>query len=259
MWKYLSIGLVFLCIIQPVSAQKKMKNPVIAHRGVWKNTNVPQNSIASLREAIKLGCVGSEFDVRITSDGHAVVIHDGSHDGVSIDGSDLATVRKLKLSNGEQIPTLEEYLIAGAKQNVTRLVLEIKSSEKGKSQSLLLARKCVEAVHKLKLKKKVDYIAFDYDVCKLVRSLDKKAHIAYLNGDIKPEDLLEGGIRGIDYHMNVFRKNEDWIENAKLHNISTNVWTVNKEEDMKWFLERRFEFITTDEPELLFSLLKETR
>lgn len=255
---YLVLVLVILCLTPDGNAQsKKMKNPVIAHRGAWKNTNVPQNSLASLRAAIQLGCIGSEFDVRITADGFPVVIHDPRHDGVSIDSSDFESVRKLKLSNGEQIPTLEEYLKAGAGQKNTRLVLEIKTSQQGKEKSLLLARKCVETVAKLKLKQNVDYIAFDYDVCKLVKELDKKANVAYLNGDLAPDVLKSDKVYGIDYHQSVFRKNESWIESAKTHGISLNVWTVNKPEDMRWFIEKKFDYITTDEPELLFSLWSE--
>ncbi len=234
---------------------KKMKNPVIAHRGAWKNTKVPQNSVASLKEAVALGCTGSEFDVRMTADGHMVVVHDASHDGVSIDSSEFSKVKALKLSNGESISTLEEYLKAGAGQKGTKLVLEIKSSQMGKQSSLLLARKCVETVKKLKLKKKVDYIAFDYDVCKLVHELDPKANIAYLNGDINPAALQKAGINGIDYHISVMKKNPNWIAEAHQAEMTVNVWTVNKKEDMQWCIDNGVDFITTDEPEILYSLL----
>jgi len=44
------------------------ENPVVAHRGAWKAKNLPENSIAALKEAINLKCTGSEFDVRITKD-----------------------------------------------------------------------------------------------------------------------------------------------------------------------------------------------
>jgi glycerophosphoryl diester phosphodiesterase len=36
-----------------------------------------------------------------------------------------------------------------------------------------------------------------------------------------------------------------------------NVWTINKEEDMKLMLKQGIDFITTDEPELLFKVLEE--
>lgn len=236
--------------------KKRMTNPVIAHRGAWKNTMVPQNSLASLREAIKMGCIGSEFDVRITADGHPVVIHDPVHDGVVIDSSLYSEVSKLKLSNGESLPALESYLKEGRGKHSTVLVLEIKTSQLGKEQTLLLTRKCVETVKKMKMSKKVDYIAFDYDACKLVKQLDSKANVAYLNGDKAPSELRKEGVTGIDYHMRVFRKNENWIQEAQDQKMPVNVWTVNSEEDMKWFLGKKFDFITTDEPELLFSLLK---
>jgi len=31
-----------------------------------------------------------------------------------------------------------------------------------------------------------------------------------------------------------------------------NAWTINEEKDMNWLLENNFDFITTNEPELLF-------
>ena len=52
------------------------KNSVVAHRGAWKQNNFPENSIASLKHAIKLNCTGSEFDVRMTADDSLIVNHD---------------------------------------------------------------------------------------------------------------------------------------------------------------------------------------
>jgi beta-glucanase (GH16 family) len=56
---------------QQVPNKKKSEftqNKVIAHRGAWKNTNAPQNSIASLQTAINLGVTGSEFDIHMTGE-----------------------------------------------------------------------------------------------------------------------------------------------------------------------------------------------
>lgn len=43
------------------------------------------------------------------------------------------------------------------------------------------------------------------------------------------------------------------------HNLdlSTNVWTVNDPEELKLFLEKGIDLITTDEPELLLNIIKE--
>ena len=54
----------------------------------------------------------------------------------------------------------------------------------------------------------------------------------------------------------VFKKNPGWIQAARQNKIILNAWTVNDKLDMQWLLENKFDFITTNEPELLLSLLK---
>lgn len=235
---------------------KSIFNPVIAHMGAWKSLNLPENSLASLKQAIKLGCAGSEFDVRMTADGVPVVLHDPVYKGISIDSSNFSRVKKLRLSNGENLPTLEAYLMAGAVQSKTRLVLEIKELSQGKQQTLLLTRKCVEMVHWLKMEDRVDYISFDYDACRMVKKLSPTSDVYYLSGDLAPALLARDSINGVDYNLKVYEQNEDWIDDAKRNGILINVWTVNKREEMIWFLNKGVNFITTDEPELLFSVVQ---
>jgi glycerophosphoryl diester phosphodiesterase len=69
-----------------------------------------------------------------------------------------------------------------------------------------------------------------------------------------PEQLKTDGISGADYHLTIFRKNPEWISRAQKSNIVLNAWTVNAKEDMQWLLANGFQFITTNEPELLLSL-----
>jgi glycerophosphoryl diester phosphodiesterase len=49
---------------------------VISHRGY--HLHVPENSIASIEEAIKVGADFAEIDLRTTKDGYLVLCHDGS-------------------------------------------------------------------------------------------------------------------------------------------------------------------------------------
>lgn len=233
------------------------RNGVIAHRGAWKNTGASQNSIASLREAAKLGCFGSEFDVHMTADSGLIVSHDHMHDGVNLETASRAELAALRLKNGETLPSLEEYLTEGMKQQKTRLVLEIKSSKISKERSLKLTEKVIAKVRELKAQGWVDYIAFDFDVCKKVKELDPFAKVAYLNGDKTPEQLAAAGIDGFDYHFSVLKKNEGWIPEAHERKLTVNIWTVNDPELMKGFLAQKADYITTDEPEKLFALKSE--
>jgi beta-glucanase (GH16 family) len=232
-----------------ISAQTFLQNKVIAHRGAWKNVNVPQNSIASLQNAIKLGCAGSEFDVRMTKDEVLVINHDPHFEGMDIEKTNYSDLIKVPLKNGEKLPTLQEYIKAGKKQKKTLLITEIKPSPAGKERSLILAEKTVQVIQKLKAEKWVVYISFDYDILKKINELDPKANTQYLNGGISAAQLKADGITGADYHFSNFQKDEKWLFDAQKLGVQTNAWTVNDTLIMDYLLIRNIDYLTTDEPE----------
>lgn len=229
-------------------------NKVIAHRGAFKHTGAPENSIASLKAAIAMGCGGTEFDIHLTSDEVLVVNHDHGFMGLPIEKSTYQQLLAKTMKNGEKIPTLEQYLKQGLKQNKTVLVAEIKPSKISKERSLKLAEKVVDMVKGMKGESRVAYISFDYDVCKKVRAMQPQAPVQYLNGDATAEQLKADQLDA-DYHYNVFQKDPNWIKNAKQLGVKTNAWTVNDEQIMDAFLAQGIDFITTNEPELLLKKL----
>lgn len=232
-------------------------NTVVAHRGAWKLNNLPQNSIAALRQAIALGCAGSEFDVRMTADDSLVVNHDPHYNKMQIDKSTYSQLSSVKLPNGETLPTLREYILAGLESNKkTLLVIEIKPSDISKDRARFIAGQVVDLVHELSASKMVCYISFDFDILKKIKEKDPAAVVQYLEGDKSPAELKKEGINGADYHYSVFKKNPDWIDIAKQQKILLNAWTVNEKADLEWLLKNKFEYITTNEPELLLSLSK---
>lgn len=232
-------------------------NIVVAHRGAWKKNSLPENSIASLKHAIKLGCTGAEFDVHMTADDSLVINHDDDFHKLPIEKTNYADLLAFTLSNGEKIPTLREYLLAGIADNkTTRLVCEIKPSSISKERGKVIAAKVVQLVHDLKLESNVVYISFDYDILKKIVELNPAALTQYLEGNKSPEEVKADGITGIDYHYSVFKLHPEWIESAKKNNIALNAWTVNSATDMDWLINSGFNFITTNEPELLFDRMK---
>ncbi|MDP2089434.1 MAG: family 16 glycosylhydrolase [Flavobacteriaceae bacterium] len=232
-------------------------NIIVAHRGAWKKNNLPENSVASLKHAIELKYAGSEFDVRMTADDSLIVNHDPHYNKLPIEKTNYADLIAFKLSNGEKLPTLREYILTGVENNIsTRLVCEIKPSEISKERGKTIAAKVVQLVHKLKAQHKVEYISFDYDILKKIIEIDPKASTQYLEGNKSPDQLKADGISGADYHFSVFKNRPEWIESAKKNNITLNAWTVNEAADMDWLLANGFDFITTDESELLFERIK---
>ncbi|NGF55634.1 glycerophosphodiester phosphodiesterase [Parapedobacter sp. SGR-10] len=228
---------------------------IIAHRGAWKNTQVPQNSIASLQKAIEQGVWGTEFDVHLTKDDILVVNHDQDFYGLDIAMSTYQELLAKTHPNGEKIPTIEEYLKEGYKQKKTKMIFEIKTNKLGVERTVKATEMSYQAVKKLKGLDKTVFIAFSYPACLKLRELDKNVKIQYLNGDKTPEQLKQDHIYELDYNVKVFKKNPDYIPQAKKLGIKTNVWTVNKKEDMEYFIAQGVDFITTDQPELLKKVL----
>jgi len=255
MIKVISV-ILFVFALHSAQTQSENKNIVVAHRGAWKADNLPENSIASLSKAIEMKCAGAEFDVRMTADNVLVVNHDPEFFGLKIEKVKYEALTAHALKNGEKIPTLESYLLAGVRENhSTRLVLEIKPSEISKERGRSIAREVIQQIIQLKVEDKVDYISFDIDILKELVSINPKISTQYLNGDLSPRELKEMGITGLDYHYKVFYKNAQWIQEAKDIKMTLNVWTVNDTKDMDFFLTQNFDYITTNEPELLFTKL----
>ena len=255
--------IIFLCLSTCNSNSEKnftfANNVVIAHRGAWKTDNLPQNSIASLRKAIDLGCTGSEFDVRMTSDDVLIVTHDGDYHGLEVELSTYSELSKYKLPNGEILPTLEDFIKAGlTKNDSTGLVCEIKPS-KYEDRNAIITEKVVNLVKSLNAENHIlAYISFSYEILKKIQEIDAHAKTQYLDGSKNPEELKADGISGLDYLVYKLKIHPEWITSAKEKGLILNAWVANKTEDIDWLLANDFDYLTTDEPELVFQQVKKS-
>lgn len=140
------IALFLLSIITPrvVDAQEIR---VFAHRGAWSKDStkvfiIPENSLAAVEQAARLGYEGVEMDVKYTKDKEMVIMHDAKLNRTmrlrngygKIPGpvkvSDL-TLRELRRhyvltssdpSERKKIPTLKEMLKACKKHNLVPML-----------------------------------------------------------------------------------------------------------------------------------------
>ena len=240
--------------VAPVQSQE-----IIAHRGYWKIEGSAQNSIAALMKADSIRAYGSEVDIWLSSDGVPVVNHDAH---VTLDGEKLivqdtpfATLRKVKLANGEPLPTMEEYLDALENCTHTKLIIEFKTHRSKESESEL-AKKVVDMVNARGLQERVEYISFGVHFVQEVKRLAPNAPVYYLNGDLTPKELSTLNLNGPDYHYNVFYKQPEWVKEAHELGQKVNVWTVNKPEDIQKMIDLKVDYITTDEPLLVKEILE---
>lgn len=93
---------------------------VASHRGDWRN--FPENSLAAIDNAIKMGVDIVELDVQRTQDGVLILMHDPTLNRTTTGKGKIAevtidSIQKLKLKNGcairtiHKVPTLEEALL----------------------------------------------------------------------------------------------------------------------------------------------------
>jgi glycerophosphoryl diester phosphodiesterase len=235
------------------------KTFVIAHRGYWRHEGAAQNSIASLAYAQKLGVYGSELDIHLTSDGVLVVNHDDSIQGFNISSTPFSTLHRLKLSNGEPLPSFDEYLKQAGRNLHTKLIVEIKA-KKDSLLELRTTQMAVEQIRKAGMEPHVVYISFSLNVCKELVRLAPGVPVSYLSGKEKaltPMQLKQLGISGLDYHYSVLLNNRQWFAEAKTLGITVNAWTVNDLDVMAQLIGLGADFVTTDDPVRAIALVSE--
>jgi glycerophosphoryl diester phosphodiesterase len=173
---------------------------VIGHRGA---ANIaPENTIAGIKAAMKVGVDAVEFDIRVSKDKKLFLCHDASllrTYNVDKKVSELTSseLKKISDSEGHRIPTLEEALEACGK---TTAIIEAKSGNWAEPLSKVL--------HKHPHKKIHSVISFNHQELNKFQKLLPEI----------PLYVLE--------HRNAF----DAINAARLYGfqgIDVNFWTLN--------------------------------
>ena len=230
---------------------------IVAHRGFWNCGEAgAKNSLASLEQAHKNDFWGSEFDVNMTKDGVLLVFHDRKINGKYIEKTRAKDLEYYRLSNGESIPTLDEYLELALKSPETMLVFELKAHTTPKVETKAV-KASIKALKKYGLfnPERVMFIAFSRHMCNEFAKLAPGFTIQYLENDADPDDLVKSVINGIDINYKVLEKNQNMYDRARANGMSINTWTVNKEEDIRKMIELGVDQITTDNPLLVRQIL----
>ncbi|TDP02436.1 glycerophosphodiester phosphodiesterase family protein [Flavobacterium sp. 245] len=231
------------------------QNSIIAHRGAWKKNNFPQNSIAALKEAIRLGCKGSEFDIWFTADDSLIVNHDRIYNNLIVQNASYSQLTALKLSNGENLPTLREYIQAAKENNTTTKLVCHFQEGLNPVRRKLFATKIFECINKLKAQYLIIYASDSYALLKEIRAKDALVDTRYLMGNaFPPEQVKKDNISGIFYYDSAYTNNPEWIESARANNLTLSVSGANNIDRIKWYLKNNFDAILTDEPEFLIKL-----
>jgi glycerophosphoryl diester phosphodiesterase len=86
---------------------------IFAHRGIKKRGIADENSVGAFQAAVELGIDGIEFDVRMTRDGKAVVMHDPDFRRVAgdtrkVEALSYREIGEVVLRHGSAVPLLDD-------------------------------------------------------------------------------------------------------------------------------------------------------
>jgi glycerophosphoryl diester phosphodiesterase len=227
----------------------------IAHRGA--SGRFPENTLKAFGAAIDAGAQMCELDVRITSDGVLVVIHDETVERTT-DGR--GAVRSMTLDElkrldagvrfggefkGERIPTLEEVMALADGRCGLNLELKGAGVERRVCELLVERRALATAM----------ISSFDWDALAIVRHFEPRVRVGLLASQW-PARLLGAAFELKAESINPRSEivTEDLCIAAHERNLSVYTWTVDEPAEMRRLIAFGVDGIMTNYPERLREL-----
>lgn len=225
---------------------------VIAHRGA--SLFAPENTLAALEEAIKLGANYAEIDVQQLKDGELILMHDTNFKRTTGEYKNVweSTYEDVKAYDagssfnqdyaGEKIPTLEEAIVYAKDKIDLMIELKLTGHEDG------LEEKVIELIERYKLVDQCMIVSMNYDVLTKVKAINPAIKTGYITavayGDFEELD-------GVDaYSIEASFATEFLIRTLKSRNKEVFVWTLNNERPMLDMIGLGVDGIITDNPDL---------
>jgi glycerophosphoryl diester phosphodiesterase len=217
------------------------------HRG--NPAEQPENTLASFRSAIELGCDMVECDVHLTADGELAVIHDHllerTTNGAGLVGTHtLAELRELDAGGGERIPLLEE-VIALCRDQVG-LVIETKQNPIPYAG---LEEKLVATLRRERVLDQVTVISFHHGSIRHLKELapELDAGIVDASRPVDPVAMLRAA------RADLFSSYWGTLEPAMVAEIreagyGVGVWTVDDDLGVMWMQACRPDSVFTNRP-----------
>lgn len=245
---------------------------IIAHRGA--SAEAPENTVMAFLLAFMQGADAVEVDVRMTGDGHLVVVHDEDTKRVSgvslrvsktsldkLRGLDVGRV-KTRRGQGQRMPLLDEVLKMMPDEKQLHLHLKMGVDE---LTPLIEALKAAgELVHRVRL------MSDDVEIlmamkkalpeCGLIlhckRRWTQKTDHWLPEIDMVSTVALAVGAEAVSIDSRSLAAEPEMIELMEKRGIKTYVWTVNRAPSARRFSDLGVSGIETDYPGHLVSTLE---
>jgi len=215
----------------------------IGHRGACGHA--PENTLASIEQAIALRCDLTEVDVRRTADGSLILLHDERVDRTTngkgaVAEMDLEDVRKLDAGEGQTIPTLEEALRTA--HGRIGLILELKAED--------LAYEVCGVVRASGFPGELIYASFLHDELQHIRQADPEAKTLALFKGAPANPAAEAArIRATHVGLRFDTATLPLVKALHRAHLPVFVYTVNRPTDIARMRALGVDGIVSDVPE----------
>lgn len=231
---------------------------VVAHRGA--SAAYPEHSRSAYQKALADGADGLECDVRLSRDGHLVLMHDRTLDRTSdqrgpVSQRSLAELREIDFA-GETILTLDELIdLASEAGRPVRLLVETKHPNRyGRAveqRLLALLRKRGLDRHRVGQPVEVTVMSFSplavRRMSEMAPNLPRVQLMDLIPPGLKPS-RLPFGARIAGPGLELVRRRPDLVRRLKARGHDVYVWTVNEMSDVDMMLDLDVDAIITDRP-----------
>ncbi len=246
------IPLISICFHLPAQTR------IVGHRGYHSTGDSYENTVSALRNCQRLGVYAMEFDVNMTSDDSLVVFHGPMilKTGLNIQKTNFKEVRSVRLPDGEQIPTLREFLKV-AKESPMQVICEIKTHYTKERDEFVTSRICALA-DELGMGSQLEFTSFSEWACDYLAANRPGAEIIYISSNIKAMGAAEArkrGYTGISYDLKVFQARPELFSEARAEGIKTTYWTPDNASAVWWGIEHKPDFISSNHPDRAKALL----
>ena len=226
------------------------KVKMIAHRGF--SGYAPENTIPAFRLAGSNKYWGAECDVRETSDGKFVIMHDDTVDRMtngtgSVSSKTLTQIKDLTIDSGNfikfnptlRVPTLEEYLQI-CKECGLIPVIELKSIKIASIPNFL------DILNSHQVLDCCLIISFDKSILEAVRTENEKIEMAYLSNTMTSADITYCSENR--FHINVEHAaiTKALIEEAHKKDVLVGAWTIDNKTTIDILISNGIDFITAN-------------
>lgn len=220
--------------LSSISVQDQPQVRACAHTGFNGNYLAPQNTLPAFKLAADYGFWGAETDLRITSDGHWVIMHDATIDATTtgtgaVADLTLEQIRAFDANDGNpefvgvKVPTVEEYLTTCKRHNLVPYMQTYASPVGAAGESL------ANSIREIVGEDGAVIISFDTADLYAIREFLPNIAVEYLASVITPANIaIAKALGNCSLGIKAVGISKAGIALAAQDGIRVSMWTDNK-------------------------------